>query len=355
MSASPASKKKSRKDPLSKGRITAFAVAFAAAFLLPVLLSGLVFVTGWDLTDLLNAGGAADRQPLRAKALVLCSDEMARLEVQEQKEYEEERLVKEAEEAAKDPCQEILKDLPAAADGVVYLGGYKPSKAVQDALDACIAGTKNRGRSAGFVMLDLSTGMGAAYNTAEEFYGASSLKIHRVLAVAETDPKLLKNNRWRVRAILVESDNATYEWLYDTYGNKVLDQYASVAGAKLRFSRGRQYAYYDVAAFARLWKHAYDLMQENPACEEAGALAEKPYYSSIHRLLKGQYTTRSKAGWIYEGGIRAAADGGIVYDRESPYLIVIMSDYASDLTLLDPYVKALEEAHQDIKRAGQPK
>jgi hypothetical protein len=27
-----------------------------------------------------------------------------------------------------------------------------------------------------------------------------------------------------------------------------------------------------------------------------------------------------------------------------------MSDYASDLTMLDPYVQALEQAHQEIRK-----
>ena len=341
--------KGSRKDPLSKGRITSFAVVAVLAFVLPVLLGGALYVSGWITAGQGTSGNpAVSGPPLHPALQQACEEEKAVYDAAMQ----EAALEAAAEESASgaDPCQEVLENLPAAADGALYVGGYTPSDAVKEAIDACIARTVKQGRTAGFVMLDLKTGKGVIYNTSQEFYGASSIKIHRILAIAEAHPELMKNSKWAVRDVLVESDNDSYEWMYETYGNSVLDKYVSDARASIRYSSGKQYAYYDTASFARMWKHAYDLMLSVPDCDAVGVLAENPYYSSIHRLLGRSYTTRSKAGWIYEGGVRAAADGGIVYDKESPYLLVIMSDYASDLTMLDPYVQALEQAHQEIRK-----
>ncbi len=249
-----------------------------------------------------------------------------------------------------DSCNAVLTDLPAAEDEAVYLGGYAPSEDVREALDACIKDTGKSKHHTGFVMLDLDTGMGVAYNTEQEFYGASSIKLHRIMAIAEAHPEVVTDARQALWETLVESDNDAYEWLCEQYGNSTLDYYLKAARASVRYSETVRYAYYNALSFARLWKHAYDLMLTVPACDEAGAFAEKPSYSSIHRVLGKAYTTRSKAGWIAEGDNRAAVDGGIVYDKESPYLLVIMSDYDSDLTLLDPYVIALENAHQEIKK-----
>ena len=341
--------KGSRKDPLSKGRITSFAVVAVLAFVLPVLLGGALYVSGW-ITDSTGSSGitAVSGPPLHMALRQGCEEEKAARDAA----LQEAALEAAAEEQATgaDPCKKILENLPAATEGALYVGGYTPSDAVREAIDACIARTIKQGRSSGFVMLDLKTGKGVIYNTSQEFYGASSIKIHRILAIAEAHPELMKETKWAVRDVLVESDNDSYEWMYLTYGNSVLDKYLSDARASVRYSPGERYAYYSTAAFARMWKHAYDLMQSVPDCDAVGVLAETPYDSSIHRLLSRSYTTRSKAGWIYEGGMRAAADGGIVYDKESPYLLVIMSDYASDLTMLDPYVQALEQAHQEIRK-----
>ena len=332
----------------SKKRITAFAVSFALAFVLPILLGGFIMFTGWDVSaqaDAHSSSGPADAASGELKTA--CEEQLTA--------YGSAAAAKEQpaateQETAEDACRKTLDTLPAAADGVTYLGGYQPSEEVKAALDACIERTKKDRHAVGFVMLDLHTGMGAAYNTAEEFYGASSIKVHRILAVAEAHPEVVSNAGWAIREMLEESDNDAYEWLYEEYGNGPLDAYLSDARASVRYSSGGRYAYYTAASFARMWWQAYGLMETVPACEAAGKLAENPYYSSIHRLLGKQYTTRSKAGWIAEGGMRAAADGGIVYDKESPYLLVIMSDYNSDVMLLDPYVEALEQAHQEIKQ-----
>ena len=340
-----------RKDPLSKGRIVAFAVAAVLAFLLPVLLGGAVLIADW--TGSLAVGGndsntAVVGEPLVAGVTEGCAQEAARREEAAQEEYLQAAASEEQKET-EDPCQAVLDMLPKAEDTIVYLGGYRPSKDVKNALEDCVKLTREQKHAVGFVMLDLKTGKGVAYNTAQEFYGASSIKVHRILAIAESHPELIKDYEWAVRNVLVESDNYDYEWLSEIYGNSAFDKYISDARASIRYSEGAQYAYYSTASFARMWKHAYDLMQSMPDCDAAGALAEMPYDSSIHRLLGRSYTTRSKAGWIYESGVSAAADGGIVYDKESPYLLVIMSDYASDLTMLDPYVQALEQAHRESK------
>lgn len=337
-----------KKGACSRKRITVFAASFALAFILPVLLGGVIMFSGWDVAAKTNAHASQTADAMNGELISACEKQLAAPDGSgEAADAQPDAAV---QETAADPCRKTLDTMPEAADGVAYLGGYQPSAEVEAALNACIEQTKKSRHAAGFVMLDLKTGMGAAYNTAEEFYGASSIKVHRILAVAEAHPEVVSNAGWAIREMLEESDNDAYEWLYQEYGNGVLDAYLSDARASVRYSPGGRYAYYTAGSFARMWWQAYSLMETVPACEAAGKLAENPYYSSIHRLLGKQYTTRSKAGWIAEGGMRAAADGGIVYDKESPYLLVIMSDYNSDVMLLDPYVEALEQAHQEIKQ-----
>ncbi|MBQ2064416.1 MAG: hypothetical protein II456_07530, partial [Firmicutes bacterium] len=114
-----------RKDPLSKGRIVAFAAAAVLAFLLPVLLGGAVLVADW--TGSLAVGGDASNtavvgEPLVAGVTEGCAQEAARREEAAQEEYLQAAASEEQKET-EDPCQAVLDMLPKAEDTIVYLGG----------------------------------------------------------------------------------------------------------------------------------------------------------------------------------------------------------------------------------------
>ena len=257
-----------KKGACSRKRITAFAASFALAFILPVLLGGVIMFSGWDVAAKTNAHVSQTADAMNGELISACEKQLAAPDgSREAADAQPDAAV---QETAADPCRKTLDTMPGAADGVAYLGGYQPSAEVEAALNACIEQTKKSRHAAGFVMLDLKTGMGAAYNTAEEFYGASSIKVHRILAVAEAHPEVVSNAGWAIREMLEESDNDAYEWLYEEYGNGPLDAYLSDARASVRYSPGGRYAYYTAGSFARMWWQAYGLMETVPACEAAG-------------------------------------------------------------------------------------
>lgn len=196
-----------------------------------------------------------------------------------------------------------------------------------------------------FVLLDLNTGRGLAYNTDTLFFSASVVKGPYIASLAAAEPASVAERPQAMELTLEESDNASYEALSKRYGRGCFKAWWEEAGVRTAFSTNM---YIDLTAedLARLWLKVYDFLLNDVNRDLVGGWLEHPNESSIHRLLADSYTTRTKGGWNINS-YAASHDAGIVY-APSPYLLVILTDYPETMEQLDPYVELLEQAHNEM-------
>lgn len=227
------------------------------------------------------------------------------------------------------------------------IGEYELPAVRKATLTRLIEKTQKEGFHIGFVMIDIRTGKGVAYNAEKEFYSASSVKAPFIISAAARKPEKIDTYEKTMLTVAVTSDNNLYSSLYNTFGTLNYKLWGMKSGAKSSFTKS-QYTDYSAADLARLWLQSYEYIttdKENGS--RVGSWFENPNYSAIHAVLKDIYTTQTKAGWI-SMSLQAAADAGIVYAGDSPYITAILSDYPGRLDKLEPFVKILEEIHADI-------
>ena len=209
----------------------------------------------------------------------------------------------------------IRRIIDGIADDVrpVAFGSTSPSAAamarVQSALDALMT----HGHHAAFIMVDLKTQSGVAFNSSTPFCTQSTIKAIYVGALLESRPEALSENGQYMRDAIVLSSNAAYESLRAIYGPECIRAWCAACGVDVSMAE---------PAYPRD-KNARDLAYRdgNPLNDEC-----------------------------------AINDTGIVYTPRGPYLFVIYSDWPfgffSDYTPANPLgglVEALHEAQQSLR------
>ena len=228
------------------------------------------------------------------------------------------------------------------------LGGYMASEEQLDILRKLISEINSGGFSIGFILMDIPTGKGIAYNTQEEFYSASSVKGPYMVSLIAHKKDVL--NEWGdiITEIAHTSDNGCYSQLYREFGPDYYNDWCDQAEASAYMYNNYQYTYYSPEGLARLWMQNYKFFTTDPDMgETAGELFENPEYSLIHKTLYPIYKTRSKSGWINLGEV-SAIDSGIIYAGDHPYLLTILSTFGGDIEKFTPLAYELEKVHQDI-------
>ena len=228
------------------------------------------------------------------------------------------------------------------------LGGYVAPKEQQYMLRKLIRKIRNGGFHIGFVLMDIPTGKGIAYNAKEEFYSASSVKGPYMVSLIAHKKDVL--NEWGdiTTEIAHTSDNGCYSKLYREFGSEYYNDWCDQAEASAYMYNDYQYTYYSPEGLARLWMLNYKFFTTDPDMgETAGELFEDPEYSLIHKTLYPIYKTRSKSGWINLGEV-SAIDSGIIYAGDHPYLLTILSSFGGDIEKFTPLAYELERVHQDI-------
>lgn len=260
---------------------------------------------------------------------------------------------------------ELYENLRFASNpgGLSFIGSVSSlclSSDTIDALETCINRLEAYDYSVGFVLIDITTGQGIAYNADEQFYSASAIKGIYVAALVSSEPELLTDYYDSIASILIYSDNDAYVDLFDsTNWLGSLDQWYLEADTVLD---DFNHCFPQISArdMARLWLRNYEYFSsEAEPAQELAELYTTPNRSPINAVLGAIYLTYTKAGWGYETGILddgsfytlAANDAGLVYageDGSHPYVIAIMSDLAADLDRLEDLVVVLNRAHDEI-------
>ena len=226
-------------------------------------------------------------------------------------------------------------------------GGYVLSEDDRKLLQDMLNSVYVPGFTMGFLMMDLGTGEGVTFNTEQTYYSASSTKASFVVSLIRERPEAAEKNWQQLIQITTNSDNDSYFELEYDYGQDIHLNYAAGVGVNLAFDEGG-FAEITAEDLARLWLANYDYFQTGQQGETVGQLFEAPTYSSICSLLGGMYVTRTKPGWIAGELHNASMDAGIIYADEHPYLMVVMTDFPSNLEDLGDTVVILDQLHRHM-------
>ena len=230
------------------------------------------------------------------------------------------------------------------------LGGFMPTdtqiKELQNALDTA----QSSGKTVGFMLVDIETGKGIAYNADDVFYSASTVKGPYVAAMTYFYPESLASQDARISNVLVNSNNEAYFYLHNRYGNSPIVKWAEEAGAsgaRLNTGGHNAFAFYSARDLAKLWMLNYSYFQYDETGKKVASTYERALNSSIRTQIDGQYTVRSKAGWCPIGYPNPVYnDAGIVYAGNKPYVLAVLSNVPSgNKSRLDSLFRNLISIH----------
>ena len=246
----------------------------------------------------------------------------------------------------------IRQGLSAASGSrsVTSFGGHRASSGAVKALNNAISGLRGRGYEVGFIMMDINTKKGVAYNCDKRLYGASSIKAPYIASAVSAHPEAIVRYEHNIRQTLTYSWDYDYKQVYYGYGKGPMRTWCTQAGVRTGIAESLPWAGYSARELAKLWGRNYLLFKAGGAGETFGKWCEHPQVSTIHNSLGGKYRTRSKAGWIVDASpyYNVSDDGGIVYANNGPYVIAIMSSVPANQNMLNTLTKAIDRAHSEI-------
>ncbi len=238
----------------------------------------------------------------------------------------------------------ISIDQASSAAVISGFGGFSIPDDVLASLQAGVNNLTGRGYSTGFIMVDMDSGKGISYNPDQIIYSASTIKGLYVASLCAENPDAAKSHEQLIHSILEYSDNQAYASLRSMCGTAYISDWCNKAGVRGAIAYGN-YTSYSARELCKLWLQNDTFFNSGDWGSTVGSWYERPVVSPIHTKLGGQYTTRTKAGWLYTTPSRSANDAGIVYANNHRYALAIMTNAPGTLNLLEPLVSAINEAH----------
>lgn len=228
-------------------------------------------------------------------------------------------------------------------------GGYDPGITTLNQINDAIAELDESGYDVGFVLTDLRTGMGIAYNPDQTFYTASSIKGPYAASFCYYNPDKVENWENTIQNMLINSDNDAYTSLNGAYGREYIKQWCEEAGVDPS-PCNYKYPYLSSRDMSLLWIQNFIFFQTDPTGQEICEWFQEPTYSLIREVVGDMYITQSKGGWLVdeEPRHRTTCDSGIVYADNGTYIVSITSDVPSTFDPLIPLMEALNAAHDEM-------
>lgn len=121
----------------------------------------------------------------------------------------------------------LISKLAASIEGI---GGYSPSIDLRNRLANDITAIHNQGYKTGFIIYDVKTKKGIAYNHNERFYSASTIKGPYVASLTEQNINAKSDYYNTIRGVLTYSSNDGYHLLRNVYGSGYLMNWVSQTG-----------------------------------------------------------------------------------------------------------------------------
>lgn len=165
----------------------------------------------------------------------------------------------------------------------------------------------------------------------------------------------------KVDAVLRNSDNASYDWLYKTYGLDCFNTWAEQAGAASRMGDRGGYLFTSARDMAKLWTAGYGFLFAGQTAGVQNITPESLQWlsgdmtnslnSCIHAALGDADTVYTKAGWINgEGGLYALNDAGLVMSQSGTYVLAVLTNACGRNDLLTSLIGTLDAVHSGDMR-----
>ena len=243
----------------------------------------------------------------------------------------------------------VIDGIPAG-EALVAFGAARPSAAAMAGLEAEKNALLADGHHAAFVMIDLATRAGVAYNIGARFCTQSTIKAIYVGALLESRPEALDENGRFMREAILYSSNEAYEGLRAQYGADCLRAWCREAGVDERMADPPYPRDRTARDMLKLWTRLYCFLNGEQDPRNFAAYYADSIASATGERLGGRYPVQTKAGW--ENGLPENADydpaaeiplayrdgdplndecaindTGIVYTERGPYIFIIYSDW----------------------------
>jgi hypothetical protein len=269
------------------------------------------------------------------------------------------------------------------AAGLTLIGAATADALSAQAREALLAETaaiEQSGHTVGYVLYDLTTGLGLAYNSDSAFYSASAIKGPYVASLVAAQPEVFIAEEAALLSVVANSDNTAYVELLTRYSSDCLRQWYINSDTELT-DWNSWYPYITARDMARLWvSNQRFFTGDAPYAAELATFYTQPNNSVINAELGWRSVTFTKGGWWYPGAdpgvttggdagttqtmdeaiaaagtaydtVSSANDAGIVVageDGSRPYILVVLSDYPASLTSLSGLVNCLDAAHEEL-------
>lgn len=249
-----------------------------------------------------------------------------------------------------DDALDIVQRIPKAS-GITRVGTFVISDEMLAKVQAEL--DKIAGRHPAFLLLDLETGAGLAYNIDSTYYSASSIKGINIPAICALCSGSFEANKSLMESTLVYSDNAAYERVFDTYNERI----PNISNAWRKKARldgqywDRLYTNYSTREFAQLWCVTWGyLIKDTETTNTLRGWMSASRHSCFADAFGGRegYTVCSKAGWENTAEKKACCEGGFLVTPGGTYLLCVMTDWSGyPEAVFSGLVNALDEAYQE--------
>lgn len=208
--------------------------------------------------------------------------------------------------------------------------GFSMSVAVWDQMVSALSNFWACGYSAGFVFMDMATGIGGSYDADRDFYAASCMKVAYVAYICEelldTGMVDFGDIAWMMEESTVNSNNDTYMTLRRMFGDEGFDAWLNESGIR-GYSDG-WYPYITPSDLSRIWvKIANYEMGGSVHSNWLQSITSHAYYSPLYYEFGSSGTVYSKPGWI-SGTYN---DAGVIFGSDGRAYLITM------LTTANPY------------------
>ena len=232
---------------------------------------------------------------------------------------------------------------------ITTFGEYSIGSGARQALLSAIDRIQSSGSSVGFVMMDLTTGQGVAYNADQRIYSASTIKGPYVASLVSQNPNALQSWSATISNILYYSSNEGYSSIRQAFGSTPFYAWCQKSGVDTGLA-SEYYTWYSARELAKLWVTNYDYFTRGGG-SALGSRFEHAQISALQNTLGSQYKVQSKEGW-YSGSATiydSTSDGGIIYSSTGTYVVAIMSSIPENHSALSSLARAIDRAHSEMR------
>ena len=260
-----------------------------------------------------------------------------------------------------------LREILNTAEGGLTLstfGGASVDEASLAPLQAEIDALEVKGKMVSFILIDVETGRGLAYNCDKPWTSQSTVKAPYLTSVLLDNPSVLSKEKKLYKAVITVSDNDAYETLRNKYGDVPFRAFCKASSVSLRHTQDLYPRSITVRDMAKLWTNMYVYLNTTDEAEYVSWFTGTAF-SCIWQGLGDRYVVQTKAGW--ESGTdedspygtpaprfvdgdpsndeTATNDTGVIYADGHPYILALFTNLQSDPPSLIPLVQAIDDVH----------